>query len=124
MAERVPLDFPSLSLCNRTSHKDNAHLPELTQHVPLGGPLFYLCNHTGHKDNIHLHELTKHVPLDGLSLQLCSHSGHKDLSSTKDSFLEGGGGLVKLDKQFLFVIVAHTLNVSRFPSSSEVTRAG
>ena len=37
---------------------------------------------------------------------------------------EGGGGLVRLDKQFLFVIVAHTLNVSRFPSSSEVTRAG
>ena len=38
--------------------------------------------------------------------------------------LEDGGGLVRLDKQFLFVIVAHTLNVSRFPSSSEVTRAG
>ena len=40
-------------------------------------------------------------------------------------FLEDGGRLVRLDKHFLFGSSStFTLNVSRFPSSSEVTRTG
>ena len=48
------------------------------------------------------------------------------------TFLEDGGELVQHDKLMvlndfllmLLVVAVRTLNVSRFPSSSEVTRAG